>query len=301
MAEPSPGSSVALKTARIWQPLVCLSLLTGIGLSALVMESAVHSETLGVWMDIKWAEVERSGQRLPAAVPRHRRSRRVAGYRRPGPVRRRRLFLRRLEHEVGDVRRRTCRLEQRKLVHNFGAGKARPISTGSSRNSWWSHKDILHAGPEKTLIVYGTGFLNAKPANDGPTTVFSNMWRRYGLYRYDFHKGIEPVTLGTAWDAYALEKARCTSFVHGLIDRAGRMAVPKALRRRNDRKKPRRLRRQLRKVAWDRTGRKGSGNIAGSCSSGSITYGLRRWISRSCSCLWPVGTGRFPIPPNIGK
>ena len=41
--------------------------------------------------------------------------------------------------------------------------------------------------------MYGTSFINAKPASDSPTTVFSNMWRRYGLYDYDFHKGIEPV------------------------------------------------------------------------------------------------------------
>ncbi len=41
----------ALATARIWQPLVCLSLLAGIGLSALAMEAIVHSEAFGIWMD----------------------------------------------------------------------------------------------------------------------------------------------------------------------------------------------------------------------------------------------------------
>ena len=45
----------ALVTARFWQPLVCLSLLASIGLSALVLEAAVHSEPLGVWMDRNWA------------------------------------------------------------------------------------------------------------------------------------------------------------------------------------------------------------------------------------------------------
>ena len=58
----------------------------------------------------------------------------------------------------------------------------------------------------------------------------------HGLYSYDYHQGIEPVSRGPAWDAYALEKARCSSFVQGLIDRGGRLAVPKALRRRKTKK-----------------------------------------------------------------
>ena len=93
------------------------------------------------------------------------------------------------------------------------------------------YKDILRAGPDKTLIVYGANFLNAKPASDTPATVFTNMWRRYGLYRYDIHQGIEPVRRGVVWDAYALEKARSTSFVQGLLFNAERMALPEAFRR----------------------------------------------------------------------
>jgi hypothetical protein len=123
-------------------------------------------------------------------------------------------------------------------VHNLGAGEGSPYYHRQFTEFLVKDKDILRAGPDRTLIVYGTGFLNAKPASDGLATVFSNMWRRYGLYQYDYERGITPIATGTVWDAYALEKARCSSFVQGLIDRAGRMAVPKALRRRNTTKDP---------------------------------------------------------------
>ncbi len=225
----------ALATARVWQPLVCLSLLAAIGLSALVLEAAVHSAAFGVWMDRKWAEVNETG----------------VAYKRQYLDTEDRMVLEdlaELDPSAGGVyffgasnmKWAMCvpdlPPEQRKLVHNFGAGEGSPYFHLQFTEFLVDHKKILVAGPEKTLIVYGTSFLNAKPASDTPTTFFPNLWRRYGLYRYDFRQGIEPVSGGSAWHAYALEKARCSSFVQGLIDSAGRMAVPKALRRRRTEK-----------------------------------------------------------------
>ena len=226
-----------LQTARLWQPLVCLSLLATIGLSALVMESAIHSEALGIWMDRTWAAVNDTANE----------------YRRQCLDTEDRVVLQEianLDPSAGGVyffgasnmKWSMCvpdlPPEQRKLVHNFGAGEGSPYFHRQFTEFLVKHKNILCAGPEKTLIVFGASFLNAKPASDSPTTVFSNMWRRYGLYDYDFHTGVEPVKRGPAWDAYVLEKARCASFVQSLIDRAGRMAVPKAMRRRNTEKNP---------------------------------------------------------------
>ncbi len=112
----------------------------------------------------------------------------------------------------------------------------RPTSTANLPSISSSIKTSC-AGPEKTLIVFGAGFINAKAVNDSPSTFFPNLWRRYGLYHYTFDRGIEPLSHGNAFlDAYFLEKARCSSFVQGLIDKAGRMAVPKALRRRKTEK-----------------------------------------------------------------
>ncbi len=225
----------ALLTARIWQPLVCLSLLARIGLSAWATEAAVHSEALGIWMDRKWAELNETSN----------------SYQRQYLDTEDRVVLAEvaaLDPSAGGVyffgasnmKWAMCVPDlppgERKLVHNFGAGEGSPYFHRQFTEYLVNQKKILRAGPEKTLIVYGTSFLNAKPASDSPTTVFSNMWRRYGLYGYDYHQGIQPLSRGAAWDAYALEKARCTSFVQGLIDRAGRMAVPKVLRRRKTEK-----------------------------------------------------------------
>ena len=225
----------AWTTARFWQPLVCLSLLTAIGLSAVLVETAVHDEAFGVWMDIQWSKANDT----------------VNEYRRQYLDTEDRVVLEDvadLDPSSGGVyffgalnmkwamRAPDLPQGQRKLVHNFGAGEGSPHFHRQFTEYLVKHKRILQAGPEKTLIVYGTSFINAKPANDSPTTVFSNMWRRYGLYDYDFRKGIEPVLISRPWDTYILEKARATSFVQGLIDRAGRLAVPKALRRRNTNK-----------------------------------------------------------------
>ncbi len=228
-------TTMALATARVWQPLVCLGLLASIGLSTLVLEAAVHSEAFGVWMDRKWAEANDT----PIAYARQFLDtedrvvlQEVAG----------------LDPSAGGVyffgasnmKWAMCvpdlPPEQRRLVHNLGAGEGSPYFHQQFTEYLVKHKDILRAGSEKTLIVFGTSFLNAKPAGDNPTTVLSNMWRRYGLYGYDFRQGIEPISRGPAWDAYALEKARCSSFVQGLIDRGGRLAVPKVLRRRKTEK-----------------------------------------------------------------
>lgn len=231
------AAPAALRTARFWQPLVCLSLLACVGLSALATELALRSEALGIWMDVQGIASEG----------------RVNEYKRQYLDTEDRITLQeipRLDPSAGGVyffgasnmkwAMRTPDLppEQRRLIHNFGAGEGSPYFHRQFTEYLVRHKDILRAGPEKTLIVYGASFAEALPAADAPDTVFTNLWQRYGLYRYDFVQGIEPIGRGPFRDACALEKARATSFVQGLIDRAGRMAVPKALRRRKTEKNP---------------------------------------------------------------
>jgi len=229
--------SKALATARFWQPLVCLSLLTSIGLSALAVEYAIHDDAFGAWMDRKWAVVNDTANE----------------YKRQFLDTEDRIVLQEvaeLDTSQGGVyffgasnmKWAMCVPDlspaQRKLVHNFGAGEGAPYFHRQFTEYLVKHKDLLQAGPEKTLIVFGTSFINAKPASDSPSTVFSNMWRRYGLYHYDYAQGIEPISCGSRLDVYFLEKARCASFVQAMIDRAGRMAVPRALRRRKTEKNP---------------------------------------------------------------
>jgi hypothetical protein len=231
------GTSEALRTARVWQPLVCLGLLASIALSVMAIETAVHSEALGAWMDREWAKVNSTSNE----------------YRRQYLDTEDRVVLQDLadlDTSQGGVyffgasnmkwatRFLDLPPDERKLVHNFGAGEGSPYFNQQLTEYLVRQKDLLQAGPEKTLIVYGTGFINAKPSAEGTAAFFPNLWRRYGLYTYDYKKGVEPICRGNWLDAYSLEKARCSSFMQGAIDRAGRMAVPKALRRRRAEKDP---------------------------------------------------------------
>lgn len=232
------GTSEAWKTARRWQPLACLGLLASIALSALAVECAIHSETFGARMDEVWPKLNETSNE----------------YRRQYLDTEDRIVLQEvadLDTSQGGVyffgasnMKWSMRVPdlppaERKLVHNLGAGEGSPYFHRQFTEYLVKHKDLLRARPEKTLIVFGTGFINAEPVGNGPATFFPNLWRRYGLYRYDFDCGIEPVSHGIGFlDAYFLEKARCSSFVQGLIDKAGRLAVPKALRRRGTVKDP---------------------------------------------------------------
>jgi hypothetical protein len=225
------GTNEALRTARLWQPVVCLGLLASIALSAMAIETAIRSDAFGAWMDREWAKVNETSNE----------------YRRQYLDTEDRVVLAdlaNLDTSQGGVyffgasnmkwSMRTPDLppNERKLVHNFGAGEGTPYFNQQLTRYLVRHKDLLRAGAGKTLIVYGTGFINAKPSVENTSAFFPNLWRRYGLYNYDYKQGIEPISFGTWLDAYFLEKARCSSFMQGLIDKGGRMAVPKALRRR---------------------------------------------------------------------
>ena len=54
------GTSEAWKTARLWQPLVCLSLLASIALSVATMEAVLHNEALAARVDREFADANDS-------------------------------------------------------------------------------------------------------------------------------------------------------------------------------------------------------------------------------------------------
>lgn len=221
------------KTARLWQPLLCWGLLASMALSVTGLEALLHSERLGVWMDEAWASVNDTAneysrqyrdtedrimlQDLPDLDPSS------------GGV-----YFFGASNMKWAMRVPDLPPAQRRLVHDFGAGEGVPYFHLQFTKYLVDDKNILRAGPDKTLIVYGACFINAQAfRRDDPGAVFPHMWERYGLFRYDPTAGIEPVADGSPWARYALEKARASSFIHGLIDRAGRLAVPKSLRRRD--------------------------------------------------------------------
>ncbi len=225
-------SSTALATARVWQPLVCLSLLGSIGLSVLAMEAALHNEALGIWVDRRFAEAN-DGANL---------------YRRLYVDNEDRALLDELEaldvshggvyfFGGSNMMWATCTPDlppaQRRLVHNFGVGGESSARYVRQYVEFLvNHKDLLQAGADKSLIVFGTCFLNIKPPRDDTGNVFTNMWRRRGLYQYDFDTGIQPVPMSDVVREYTIRKGRYASLVQGCLERFERGMVPKALRRR---------------------------------------------------------------------
>ncbi len=231
------GASEALRTARLWQPLVCLGLLASVALSVLAIELALHNEAFGAWMDRRWADVNDTSNEYKRQYL-DTEDRVVLQDMADLDTSRGGVYFFGASNMKWSMRTPDLPPDVQKLVHNFGAGEGSPYFNQQLTEFLVKHKELLKAGPEKTLIVYGTGFINAKPSVESTSAFFPNLWRRYGLYGYSYKEGIMPVSRGSWLDAYFLEKARCSSFIQGLIDKAGRMAVPNALRRRKTEKDP---------------------------------------------------------------
>ena len=108
--------------------------------------------------------------------------------------------------------------EQRR-IHNFAAGEAQPPYPLQFLQYLIDYHHLLEAGPEKTLVVYGTSFLSARALPDPKLAFFGNLWQRYGLYTYQPDKGIRPVPMRPWVQAALPRKRRCTSLcnLHGSL------------------------------------------------------------------------------------
>ena len=156
----------ALATARIWQPLVCLSLLAGIGLSALAGGGAIHNEAFGIWMDRKLVEVNDTANEYRRQYLDTEDRVVLEEVGRTGRFPRRRLLLRRFEHEMGDASRPAAPPNGGSSITS-GAANRRPFYPAVHRVPG-EPQGILQAGPEKTLIVYGrVSSTSSRPATAG--------------------------------------------------------------------------------------------------------------------------------------
>lgn len=221
----------ASATARLWASSLCITVLAVMAASGALLDWLANSESMGIWMDRKWAQIndmpvifarqylDTEDRVLLMELPTLDASRGGAYFFGASNMK----WATRLPELPPDERR---------YIHNFGTGEGSPYCQRQFVQYLVEHKNLLAAKPEQTLIVYGTGFLNAKPAINTDQAVFSNMWQRYGLYEYGFSSGIQPAPLGPLPAQYYLEKARCSSFVKACMDRFSRCLVPKALRRR---------------------------------------------------------------------
>ena len=221
----------SLATARIWQPLVCLGLLAGIGLAVMAMEAAIRNEALGVWWDRKWAEAN-EGESLYRRLYVDNEDRAILEELEDLDVSRGGVYFFGGSNLMWATRVPDLPPPQRCLVHNFGVGGESSARYVRQYVEFLvKHKNLLQAGADKSLIVFGTCFLNIKPPRDQPGNVFTNMWRRRGFYRYDLETGIEPVPVNDFLHRYLVRKGRYASLVHACLVRFERGLVPKALRR----------------------------------------------------------------------
>ena len=220
-------------TARRWQPVICLSMLVIIGLSSASVLWLVHSQAFGLWFDRQWAEYN-GGAPTYAGVYLDSEDRLTLEQLPDLDASRGGVFFFGASNMKWATRFPEMPEEDRRRIHNFGLpAEGSPYYIRQFVKYLVDHKNLLTAGPEKTLIVYGTGLLNMKPADREAKSLFSNMWQRQGLYTYDFDRGVAPASIATGLRTYLFEKAKASSFVQALIDRGGRMLVPKALLRRN--------------------------------------------------------------------
>ena len=226
------GTNEAWKTARLWQPLVCLGLLASIALSIVAMEITLRDEGLAVRVDREFAAAN-DGPNLYRRLYLDNEDRALLSELEELDVSRGGVYFFGGSNMMWATRVPDLPPAQRRLVHNFAVGgESSPRFVRQYVEFLVNHKDLLHAGDDKTLVVYGTCFLNVRPVRDNAGSVFTNMWRRRGLYRYDFETGIEPVPLNDLLRRYIVRKGRYASLVQGCFERFERWMVPKALRRR---------------------------------------------------------------------
>ena len=193
--------------------------MAAIGLSALAIDTALRNETLAAWVDGNFAETNGTAN----------------FYRRLYVDNEDRVVLSELEgldvsrggvyffggsNMMWATRLPDLPAWQQRVVHNFAVGGESSARFVRQYVEFLvNHKKLLQAGADKTLIVFGTCFLNIKPPRDERGVVFTNMWRRHGLYRYDLESGIKPVPSSEFIHQYLVHKGRYASVVHGCLER----------------------------------------------------------------------------------
>ena len=154
MHEAAPVSSTVQVTARLWQPLVCLSLLGSIGLSVVVLEVTIRHEAFGIWLDNRSAEINN----LPIL------------YRRQYLDNEDRALLEELEeldashggvyffggsNMMWAMRIPDLPFQERRFVHNFGVGGESSARFARQYVEFLvDHKGLLQARADKSLIVW---------------------------------------------------------------------------------------------------------------------------------------------------
>jgi hypothetical protein len=112
--------------------------------------------------------------------------------------------------------------QERGLIHNVAIGATSHSLQGELIHYLADYRGLFAAGP-KTRIVLGAYWSVGLKWSAAP--FFGPLWERYGLYTYTSETGIRPVPANAAVRFVRTEKARCTSFLKGMANRAARLVT----------------------------------------------------------------------------
>jgi len=106
------------------------------------------------------------------------------------------------------------------LIGNFGIGATSHELEYQFIRHLVEHEGFLRAGADKIHVVLGLYWSMGLDWN--PDNFFGPLWERHGLYEYNREMGIEPVQMEPAIRRLLSERAFCSCFLGGSVNRLTR-------------------------------------------------------------------------------
>jgi hypothetical protein len=105
--------------------------------------------------------------------------------------------------------------DQSCLIHNYGINASDYTCQFLFLRHLIEHADLLRAGGDKTLVIFGGSYHNLSRRYD-PNGFFANLWQRHGVYRYSRETGIIPVAVNPIWRFQHFERNRIAGCLNQL-------------------------------------------------------------------------------------
>jgi hypothetical protein len=106
--------------------------------------------------------------------------------------------------------------EERVLVHNFGFANSNHEFQFQAVRFLVEHEGLLHAGAEKTLVVFGVCY-TCVGVEYSETGYFPNLWSRHRLYEYSRVDGIRRIDMSPLNRLRIVEKERIAGFLRRVV------------------------------------------------------------------------------------
>ena len=113
-------------------------------------------------------------------------------------------------------------VEQQKLVHCYGLSAASHLQQFQFIRYLTEQENFLAAGGDKTLAVFELFYANAVDIEKRPNGGFMpNLFRRHGLYSYNYTDGIKPLWKSNRDRYVCAIKVRCSNFLQRCLHHLG--------------------------------------------------------------------------------